>query len=77
MSYQYLFRDDDSEGEHEEADPEMAGYHSEVGRVVWGENLEKKRNKDWPPGLIMLPKNTKILNTKEEFLIRSFKDDRL
>ncbi|XP_045467995.1 AT-rich interactive domain-containing protein 4B-like isoform X3 [Harmonia axyridis] len=69
-------RGDDSEGEHEEADPEMEGYHSEVGRVVWGENLEKKRNKDWPPGLIMLPKNTKILNTKEEFLIRSFKDDR-
>ncbi|XP_044744470.1 AT-rich interactive domain-containing protein 4A-like isoform X3 [Coccinella septempunctata] len=69
-------REDDSEGEHEEADPEMEGYHSEVGRVVWGENLEKKRNKDWPPGLIMMPKNTKILNTKEEFLIRSFKDDR-
>ncbi|KAK9875529.1 hypothetical protein WA026_007917 [Henosepilachna vigintioctopunctata] len=69
-------RGDDSEGEHEEADPEMERYTNEVGRVVWGENIEKKRNRDWPPGLIMLPKNTKVLNTKEEFLIRSFKDDR-
>ncbi|XP_040569604.1 uncharacterized protein [Lepeophtheirus salmonis] len=56
-------------------------YLTNIGRVVWTENTENKKSKvkeTWFPALIVAPSasDTVKINTKEEFLIRSFKDGR-
>ncbi len=55
-------------------------YISNIGRVVCVENTEKKKSsrETWFPALIVAPSasDTVKIDTKEEFLIRSFKDGR-
>ena len=66
-----------SGGEHDLVnDP----YSSNVGRVVWAENTDKKTKAkhSWFLALIVAPtaSETTKIRTKKEFLIRSFKDGR-
>ena len=68
----------DDEGGHEE-DLVNDPYTSNIGRVVWAENTDKKtKAKDaWFLALIVAPTVTDSkIRTKKEFLIRSFKDGR-
>ena len=55
-------------------------YSSNVGRVVWAENTDKKTKAkhSWFLALIVAPtaSETTKIRTKKEFLIRSFKDGR-
>ena len=55
-------------------------YSSNIGRVVWAENTDKKtKAKDsWFLALIVAPSavDSSKIRTKKEFLIRSFKDGR-
>ena len=68
---------DEEGGEHDLVnDP----YSSNIGRVVWAENTDKKtKAKDsWFLALIVAPSavDSSKIRTKKEFLIRSFKDGR-
>ena len=69
--------DYDSSSDGEEV---SSSYLTNIGRVVWAENTDKKsKNKEaWFPALIVAPSasDTVKIDTKEEFLIRSFKDGR-
>ena len=51
-----------------------------IGRVVWAENTDKKskgKETNWFPALVVAPTACDIpTDTKEDFLIRSFKDGR-
>ncbi|KAF7277893.1 hypothetical protein GWI33_009146 [Rhynchophorus ferrugineus] len=63
----------------EENEPDLEGYTQDIGRVVSIETVENKRGKEkWFPGLIVIPsaQPTVKINVKDEFLIRSFRDDR-
>ena len=69
----------DDEGGHDD-DLVNDPYTSNIGRVVWAENTDKKtKAKDsWFLSLIVAPSasETAKIRTKKEFLIRSFKDGR-
>lgn len=73
-------RDESSDEEvEEENEPDLEGYTQDIGRVVSVETGEHKRGKEkWFPGLIVIPsaQPTVKINVKDEFLIRSFRDDR-
>ncbi|XP_030762645.1 AT-rich interactive domain-containing protein 4A-like isoform X2 [Sitophilus oryzae] len=63
----------------EENEPDLEGYTQDIGRVVSVETGENKRGREkWFPGLIVIPsaQPTVKINVKDEFLIRSFRDDR-
>lgn len=55
-----------------------------ISKVVWAENTDKKTSKSkaeatgWFPALVVAPSacDTVQIDTKEDFLIRSFKDGR-
>lgn len=76
--------DRDSSSDNENADECGTGgnssYLPNIGRVVWAENTDKKtKSKDsWFLALIVAPSasDTVKIDTKEDFLIRSFKDGR-
>ncbi|TRY72004.1 hypothetical protein TCAL_05405 [Tigriopus californicus] len=57
-----------------------SSYLANIGRVVWAENTDKKSKarESWFPALIVAPSASGQgkIDTKEEFLIRSFKDGR-
>ena len=69
--------DYDSSSDGEEI---SSSYLTNIGRVVWAENTDKKSKgkETWFPALIVAPSasDTVKIDTKEEFLIRSFKDGR-
>ena len=69
--------DYDSSSDGEEI---STSYLTNIGRVVWAENTDKKSKgkETWFPALIVAPSasDTVKIDTKEEFLIRSFKDGR-
>lgn len=84
-------RDDyDSDGESEieytegarrdGSGPISSAYMPNIGRVVWAENTDKKskgKETNWFPALVVAPTACDIpTDTKEDFLIRSFKDGR-
>ncbi|CAH1126604.1 unnamed protein product [Ceutorhynchus assimilis] len=75
-----LLKDESSDEElEEETEPDLEGYTQDIGRVVSVETGENKRGKEkWFPGLIVIPsaQPTVKINIKDEFLIRSFRDDR-
>uniref|UniRef100_A0AAR5PEB9 ARID domain-containing protein n=1 Tax=Dendroctonus ponderosae TaxID=77166 RepID=A0AAR5PEB9_DENPD len=75
-----LLKDESSDDEiEEENEPDLEGYTQDIGRVVSVETGETKRGKEkWFPGLIVIPsaQPTVKINVKDEFLIRSFRDDR-
>lgn len=75
-----LLKDESSDEDVEEEDePDLEGYTQDIGRVVSVETGESKRGKEkWFPGLIVIPsaQPTVKINIKDEFLIRSFRDDR-
>ncbi|KAL1501119.1 hypothetical protein ABEB36_006504 [Hypothenemus hampei] len=75
-----LLKDESSDEEmEEETEPDLEGYTQDIGRVVSVETGESKRGKEkWFPGLIVIPsaQPTVKINIKDEFLIRSFRDDR-
>jgi hypothetical protein len=60
--------DYDSSSDGEEI---SSSYLTNIGRVVWAENTDKK-SKGWFPALIVAPSasDTVKIDTKEEFLIR-------
>ena len=74
--------DDSSSSSNEGAEDDLVNdpYTSNIGRVVWAENTDKKtKAKDsWFLALIVAPSasDTAKIRTKKEFLIRSFKDGR-
>ena len=74
--------DDSSSSSNEGGDDDLVNdpYTSNIGRVVWAENTDKKtKAKDsWFLALIVAPSasDTAKIRTKKEFLIRSFKDGR-
>ena len=74
--------DDSSSSSNEGAEDDLVNdpYTSNIGRVVWAENTDKKtKPKDmWFLALIVAPSasDTAKIRTKKEFLIRSFKDGR-
>lgn len=57
-----------------------SSYLPNIGRVVWAENTDKKgkTKETWFPALIVAPSASDAvkIDTKEEYLIRSFKDGR-
>ncbi|XP_050308409.1 AT-rich interactive domain-containing protein 4B isoform X2 [Anthonomus grandis grandis] len=77
-----LMKDESSEEEVETVVQnriDLEVYAPDIGRVVSVETGETKRGKEkWFPGLIVIPsaQPTVKINVKEEFLIRSFRDDR-
>ena len=81
--------DSEAESEHEEVrgprerttGPISSAYMPNIGRVVWAENTDKKskgKETTWFPALVVAPSacDTVQTDTKEDFLIRSFKDGR-
>ena len=60
--------------------PISSAYMPNIGRVVWAENTDKKskgKETNWFPALVVAPTACDIpTDTKEDFLIRSFKDGR-
>ncbi|XP_066148737.1 AT-rich interactive domain-containing protein 4B-like isoform X1 [Euwallacea fornicatus] len=75
-----LLKSESSDEELEDDnEPGFEGYSQDIGRVVSVETGENKRGREkWFPGLIVIPsaQPTVKINTKNEFLIRSFRDDR-
>lgn len=74
-----FYREDSSEEEPEENEPDLEQYSTETGRVVCVETSDKKRSRDnWFPGLVVMPsaQPTVRINVKDEYLVRSFKDGR-
>ena len=75
--------ENESSSEGEEASVSSA-YMPHISRVVWAENTDKKSGKSkteitgWFPALVVAPSacDTVQIDTKEDFLIRSFKDGR-
>lgn len=75
--------DDDEEEEEDSSDDEAdtVPYITKLGSVVMVEMADKKTTKvkeNWFPGLIVSPhaQDQRKINTKEDFLIRSFRDHR-
>jgi len=72
---------DSAEGNRREGSgPISSAYMPNIGRVVWAENTDKKskgKETNWFPALVVAPTACDIpTDTKEDFLIRSFKDGR-
>jgi len=75
--------DEDEENEEDSSDDEAdtVPYITKLGSVVCVEMADKKTTKvkeNWFPGLIVSPhaQDQRKINTKEDFLIRSFRDHR-
>eukprot|EP00095_Tigriopus_kingsejongensis_P001533 snap_masked-scaffold214_size254108-processed-gene-0.9 protein:Tk01533 transcript:snap_masked-scaffold214_size254108-processed-gene-0.9-mRNA-1 annotation:"at-rich interactive domain-containing protein 4b" len=74
--------DSDEDGSSSESEDQVipSSYLANIGRVVWAENTDKKSKakESWFPALIVAPSASGQgkIDTKEEFLIRSFKDGR-
>ena len=72
---------EDSGANRKGAGPISSAYMPNIGRVVWAENTDKKskgKETNWFPALVVAPSacDTVQTDTKEDFLIRSFKDGR-
>ena len=73
--------EDDDEEDSSEDEADMVPYISKLGSVVCVEVADKKNTKtkeNWFPGLVVSPhaQDQRKINTKEDFLIRSFRDHR-
>ena len=73
--------DDDDEEDSSEDEADQVPYISKLGSVVMVEVSDKKNTKtkeNWFPGLVVSPhaQDQRKINTKEDFLIRSFRDQR-
>ena len=75
------FEDEEDDDESTDDEAESVPYISKLGSVVCVEVTDKKSSKakeNWFPGLIVSPhsQDQVKINTKEDFLVRSFKDHR-
>ena len=75
------FEDEEEDDESTDDEAESVPYISKLGSVVCVEVADKKSSKakeNWFPGLIVSPhsQDQVKINTKEDFLVRSFKDHR-
>lgn len=73
--------DNDDDVSSENDDAPGTSYLNSIGRCVWVENTDKKSSKakdNWFPAVIVAPSSSGQvkIDTKEEFLIRSFLDGR-